>query len=141
MTDPVPAKHKRSNAKTIGIVIGAIIGGLVATFVIFFLVVNVYQVGTSPSIPSTIVVSGTAITAGVGTHPVAILFTNQVSDRLVSGDVSGDGSYRVELANGSLEYRVQIVWEGLASSNGVCDASPLRFNNEMQTMQSHNFQC
>lgn len=141
MADPVPAKPKGSKAKKIGIVIGAVVGGLVALGVISLLLVNVFEVGKVAYLPSTIVVSGTANTVGAGTRPMAIIFTDQGSGGRVTDDVNSNGYYSVELPNGSRSYMVQIAWEGLAGSNGICDAGALHFGNEMQTIQNHNFKC
>lgn len=141
MTDPIPAKPKRSKAKKFGIVIGAVVGGLVALGVIGLLLVNVFQVGTVAYVPSNIIVSGTASTVGAGTHPVGIIFTDQGSGGRVTDDVNSNGYYSVELPNGNHSYKVQLAWEGFAGATGICEASALHFGNEMQAIQNHNFKC
>jgi hypothetical protein len=141
LTDPAPAKQKRSKAKKAGIIIGIVVAALVGLGVIGLVAVNIFHVGTVAYVPSTIIVSGTASTTGPGTHPVAIMFIDQGSGGRITNEVDSNGYYSVQLPNGDHTYNVQIAWEGLVGSKGICDASPLHFSNELQTMQSHNFRC
>jgi hypothetical protein len=143
MADPVPAKQKRSKAKTAGIILGIVIGVAVAGYLFIGLgvfAVQMAKVQQEIQIPSQVFVSGQVETVGFASRPVSVIFIDESTGDRISGGVNGH-NYDVVLPNGNHNWRVSVGWEGSLGASGSCSASGLSYSNTMDNYRSLNLRC
>ncbi len=88
--------------------------------------------------PSTVTVTGTASTTGLGTTAYKIDFTDTVSGLTYSAAVNSN-SYTITLTN-FRTYNVFIDWNGALGSSGTCSAGTLHLQSYADTWTA-NYQC
>jgi hypothetical protein len=113
-----PAGGKSHTGRNIGIVVVVL-----AVVVVGYLLLTL---GTSLGhlTPSTVTVTGSVSTTGVGTHAVSVGFSSD--DGQVFNAAVVNGQYSVSLPNDHT-YSVQIGWSGFGFS-GICNAGSLPVN-------------